>query len=177
VSFVVRTAVDPNLIGPQIGAVVARLAPKLPVVDMRTQSEEIDKLLFPERLLARLSSLFAALALALACIGLYALLSYEVTRRTREVGIRMTLGAQRGDVRRMVVKQGLGLTAIGILIGVGVATAATRPLETLLFGVAPTDPLVLGGVSVLLLVVAFLACYLPARRATRVDPMVALRSE
>src|SRR5262249_52911116 len=113
----------------------------------------------------------------LACIGLYALLSYEVERRTREVGIRMALGARRGQVLRMVVAQGLGLTAAGVALGIAAAVAATRYLQSLLYGIAPTDPLVLAGVSLLLVAVALLACWLPARRATRVDPMVALRCE
>jgi ABC-type antimicrobial peptide transport system permease subunit len=127
--------------------------------------------------MARLSSLFAALALVLACIGLYALLSYEVERRSREVGIRMALGARRDQVLRMVVVQGLGLTALGIGLGVGGAALLARQLEGMLYGVGPTDPVVFAGVPILLLVVALLACYLPARRATHVDPMVALRSE
>ena len=177
VSFTVVSASEPALLVPAIRAVIARLAPKVPVVQVRTQRDEIGRLLFRERLMARLSTLFAVVALALACMGLYALLSYEVLRRSREVGIRMALGAQRGDVRRMVVKEGLALTGLGVVLGLGATVAATRSLESMLFGVTPTDPLVLGGVSVLLLVVAAVACYVPARRATRVDPMVALRSE
>ena len=177
VSFEVRTVADPALLVPAIHALVGRLAPKLPVVDVKTQSEEIERLLFPEKLMARLSSLFAALALVLSCIGLYALLSYEVARRAREVGIRMALGAQGRDVLRMVVAQGLALTAVGIVLGVGAAVAVTRYLQTLLYGVEPTDPAVLLAVSGLLLVVAFIASYVPARRATRVDPIVVLRSE
>jgi ABC-type antimicrobial peptide transport system permease subunit len=177
VNFEVRAVTDPTLLVPAIKAVVGRLAPKLPVVNVKTQAEEIETLLFPERVMARLSSLLAVLALVLACIGLYALLSYEVAQRFREIAIRMALGAQRGDVRRMVVKQALGLTVCGIVIGIVVAVVITRHLQTLLYGVEPTDPLVLGTVSGLLLVVAFVACYLPARRATLADPMIALRSE
>jgi hypothetical protein len=177
VSFEVRTRAEPTALVPAIRAAVGRLAPRLPLVDVKTQSDEIEQLLFREKLMARVSTLFAVLALGLASIGLYALLSYEVARRSREVGIRMALGAQRGDIRRMIVAQGLALTAAGIVLGLGAALAATRALDGLLYGVAPTDPLVLGGVSALFVAVAVLACYLPARRATRVDPMVVLRDD
>jgi ABC-type antimicrobial peptide transport system permease subunit len=113
----------------------------------------------------------------LACIGLYGLLSYEVARRTREIGIRAALGAQRQDVLRMVIKQGLVLVVFGLVAGVMVAFGATRFLQSLLFGVKPTDPWTFAAVCGLLISVGVLACYIPARRATRVDPMVALRYE
>jgi ABC-type antimicrobial peptide transport system permease subunit len=160
---------------PGIRAVVARLAPRLPLVDLKTQVEEVERVLFKERLMARLSILFGAIALGLACIGLYALLSYEVSQRAREVGIRMALGARHGDVRLLVVRQGLVLTLAGIFAGTAAAFVATRFLAGMLYGVPPTDPMVLAGVPVLLVAVAAFACYLPARRATRVHPMVVLR--
>jgi ABC-type antimicrobial peptide transport system permease subunit len=115
--------------------------------------------------------------LLLACIGLYGLLSYEVARRTREIGIRAALGAQRLDVLRMVIRQGLVLVIFGTVAGIVASFLATRFLETLLFGVRATDPWTFLAVSGLLVTVGFLACYIPARRATRVDPMVALRYE
>ncbi len=134
-------------------------------------------LLFQERLIARLSSFFGLLALLLACIGLYGLLSYEVARRTREIGIRMALGAQSGDVLRSVVGHGIALAAIGAAIGTAASFGVTRFLGSMLYDVKPSDPFTLVGVTVLLLLVALAACYIPARRATRVDPLVALRYE
>src|SRR5205085_9110766 len=120
VAFEVRTAGDPQALIPAIREAVAQLNPNLPLRDVTTQSQQIDRLLFQERLVARLSGFFGLLALALACIGLYGLLAYEVARRTREIGIRSALGAQRGDVVRLVVKQGLVLALIGAVAGIGV---------------------------------------------------------
>jgi putative ABC transport system permease protein len=116
-------------------------------------------------------------ALALTCIGLYGLLSYDVARRTREIGIRSALGAQRHHVLSMVVGQGLSLVLAGTLAGIGFAFVVTRYLQHLLFGVGPTDPVTFVAVSVILAAGALLACYIPARRATRVDPVVSLRFE
>jgi ABC-type antimicrobial peptide transport system permease subunit len=149
----------------------------LPVIRMTTQSETIDQLLFNERLLTRLFVLLGVLGLLLTCIGLYGLLSYEVTRRTREIGLRTALGAQRRDVLLLVLGRGLALMTCGALAGIGVAMAATRLLESFLYGVRPNDPLTVAAVAVLLIAVGALACPLPARRATRTDPMVALRHE
>jgi predicted permease len=156
---------------------VNKIDRNLPVIRMRTQSETIDRLLFNERLLARLFGLFGVLGLVLTCIGLYGLLSYEVARRTRELGIRTALGARRRDVLQLVLRQGLALVILGAAGGVGVAMAATRLLASLLYGVHPNDPLTVAAVAVLLMAVGAIACFLPARRATRVDPMVALRYE
>ncbi|MGB6524724.1 MAG: FtsX-like permease family protein, partial [Candidatus Acidiferrales bacterium] len=126
---------------------------------------------------AQLSGFFGALALILACIGLYGLLSYEVSRRTREIGIRMALGAQQRDVLRLVVGQGIMLAIVGAVVGIGVALGVTRYLKSMLYDIHANDPATMIGVAILLMLVAIAACYIPARRATRVDPMVALRYE
>ena len=176
-AFEVRTAADPQALLPAIRRVVAEINPDLPLFQVTTESEQIDRLLFQERLIARLSTFFGLLALVLASIGLYGLLSYDVARRTREIGIRMALGAQEGDVLRLVVKQGLALALVGAVVGVGVALGVTRYLASMLFDVKTNDPVTIVAVAVILGVVAFTACYIPARRATRVDPLVALRYE
>jgi predicted permease len=176
-TFEVRTAADPQALLPSIRHVVAQLNENMPLFSVTTESQQIDRLLFQERLVARLSAFFGLLALVLACIGLYGLLSYEVSRRTREIGIRMALGAQEGDVLRLVVKQGLALAVVGAVVGIGVALGVTRYLTSMLYGVHANDPVTIGAVAVLLALVALAACYIPARRATRVDPMVALRYE
>jgi predicted permease len=175
--FALRTALSPQALLPAVRKAVSDLDNNLPLFDIRTQTERIDRLLFTERLLARLASLFGLLALLLACLGIYGLLSYEVARRTREIGIRAALGAQRTDVLRLVGTQGLGLIILGAAVGIVGAIAVTRALRSLLFEVQPGDPLTLIAVSTLLLIVGIAACYIPARRATKVDPMVALRYE
>ncbi len=162
---------------PAIRRVVADLNANIPIFHITTESEQIDRLLFQERLIARLSAFFGLLALVLACVGLYGLLSYDVSRRTREIGIRMALGAQQREVLRLVVKQGLTLAFVGAVAGVAVALAVTRYLTSMLYGVHANDPLTIAAVAALLCLVALAACYIPARRATRVDPLVALRYE
>ena len=176
-SFEVRTAADPQALLPAIRRVVAELNANIPIFHITTESEQIDRLLFQERLIARLSAFFGLLALVLACVGLYGLLSYEVSRRTREIGIRMALGAQGRDVVHLVVKQGLMLALVGTAAGIAVALAVTRYLTSMLYGVHANDPITIAAVAALLCLVALAACYIPARRATRVDPLVALRYE
>ena len=177
VSFELRTAMNPTSVIPAVREIVNQIDNNLPLFNIITESQSIDQLLFQERLIARLSSLFGLLALVLACVGLYGLLSYEVTRRTREIGIRMALGAQQRNVLGIVVGQGIGLASVGVLAGAGAAYGATRYLGSVLYDVHPGDPITLIAVSLILMVVAMAACYVPARRATRVDPMVALRNE
>ena len=176
-SFEVRTAADPQALLPAIRRVVADLNANIPIFLITTESDQIDRLLFQERLIAHLSSFFGLLALVLACVGLYGLLSYEVSRRTREIGIRMALGAQERDVLRLVVKQGLTLAFVGAVAGIAVALAVTRYLTSMLYGDHANDPITIASVAALLCLVALAACYIPARRATRVDPLVALRYE
>jgi predicted permease len=176
-SFELRTAADPQAILPAIREVVSQVNTNLPLYDVKTESEQIDRLLFQERLVARLSSFFALLALVLACVGLYGLLSYEVSRRTREIGIRMTLGAHQGSVLKLVLRQGIVLAIVGAALGIAVALGVTRYLSSMLYNVRASDPATIAGVAILLALVAFAACYIPARRATRVDPMIALRYE
>jgi putative ABC transport system permease protein len=147
------------------------------VTDLQTMDTLIDDQLFRERSLSSLVGFFSLLALVLACLGLYGTLSYNVVRRTCEIGVRMALGAQRQTVLSLVVRQGLKLVLIGIGIGLGVALAATRLVSSLLYGVTATDPLTFVGVSLLLIVVSLIACGLPARRAAGIDPMTALRYE
>jgi predicted permease len=175
--FALKTAINPQALLPGVRKVVSDVDNNLPLFDVRTQTERIERLLFNERLLARLATLFGLLALVLACIGLYGLLSYEVARRTREIGIRAALGAQNRDVLRLVGRQGLVLVALGIAFGTVAAMGVTRSLGRLLYGVQPSDPITFFGVCALLTIVGLAACYIPARRATRVDPMVALRYE
>ncbi|HEY6449019.1 MAG TPA: ABC transporter permease [Acidobacteriaceae bacterium] len=176
-TFEIRTAPAPASLMPAVRSVVNSVDANIPVIRMRTQTDSIDRLLFNERLVARLLGLFAALGLLLACIGLYGLLSFEVERRTREIGIRTALGAQRSTIWSMVVRHGIVLVALGALAGCGAAFGVTRLLTSLLYDVRPTDPVTFALTAALLLLVGILACSLPARRATRVDPMSALRCE
>jgi predicted permease len=175
--FELRTAADPNALVPQVRQIVSRVDNNLPLFDVRTQTGQIEQTLYRERLMSRLSSLFALLALVLACIGLYGLLSYEVARRTRELGIRMALGAQRRELMRLVVRRGLLLALAGAVIGIGAALAVTQLMAAMLYGVRPYDPATFAGVCILLVLVALGACSIPALRAMQVNPMVALREE
>jgi predicted permease len=176
-SFEVRTRMNPTAVAASIRSVVSQMDSNLPVFNVHTQAELIDQLLFQERMIAKLSGFFGILALVLACIGLYGLLSYEVSRRTREIGIRMALGAQRGGVMRLVVGQGIVLAITGAMVGIGVALGVTRYLKSMLYDIHANDPATIAGVAILLTLVAVAACYVPARRAMGVDPMVALRYE
>ena len=176
-NFEVRTAGDPkNWVGP-VREAVHELDANLPLFDVRTQVEQIEQATFQERLFARLSSFFGLLALALACVGLYGIMSYGVSRRTNEIGVRMAFGAGRCDVLDLVVRQGLQLTILGVIFGVAAAWALTRFLTSFLYGVRPADPVTFGLVPLAVILVSILSSYIPARRATKVDPMVALRYE
>jgi predicted permease len=176
-SFAVRTVGDPAASISAIRQAVQSIDRNLPLFGVRAQSELIALSFARERLFATLSSFFGLLALALVSIGLYGVMSYTVARRTHEIGIRMALGATGGAVLRMALGEALWLVLTGSAIGLVAALAATRWLTHLLYGVTPADPLTLGLATLLLLAVATLAGYLPARRAARVDPLVALRHD
>jgi putative ABC transport system permease protein len=152
------------------------LAPDVPV-KFSTFADEMGGWLADRRFLLLLVGLFAAAALALAAVGIYGVVAFSVARRTQEIGIRMAIGARRGNVLCLVLGEGARMAALGVVIGIGVSLEITRLLSTLLFGVSATDPLTFGGVAVLLSLVALAASYIPAHRATKVDPMVALRYE
>ena len=175
--FEVRTAGDPNNVVALIRNLINRQDSNLPMSDVKTQSEQIDMLLARERIIVQLSSFFGIVALLLACVGLYGLLSYEVSHRTREIGIRMALGARRSHLIRMVVSQGAALALTGTATGVAAAIGVGRLLATMLYGVKPSDPATLMLVALLLMLVALAAAFIPARRASTVDPMIALRYE
>jgi predicted permease len=176
-NVVIRTPLAPAALANTIQRTVASLDPTLPVVGLRAMDEVFDEAIGRPRLLAQLLTIFAALALLLSTIGTYGVLSYMVTERRREIGIRVALGATRQSVMRMVLGQGLGLTFAGVAIGLVLAIAAGRLLASLLFGVTAIDPVTITAVVALIGTVALIACFVPATSATRVDPMVALRVE
>ena len=175
--FQVRSAGYPAGLIPLLRDTVHKMDPSLPLMDVSTQTELTAEALTEERIMARLSSFFGLLALLLASIGLYGTMAYSVTRKTREIGIRLALGAAPKNVLRMVIGQGLRLTLAGVVVGILVALEATRLISKMIYGVAATDPVTFAVVTAFLVVVALVACYVPARRATRVDPLVALRYE
>jgi len=176
-NIVLRTSLPPASFASTIEGAVRELDRSLPIVRLRNVEEVFTESIRRPRLLANLLVAFAALALLLAALGTYGVLAYMVTERRREIGIRMALGAERGTVLGAVLGQGLKLTGIGLAIGIAGALALTRLMETLLFGVRPTDPMTLVSVAACITLVAAVACYLPAYRATRVDPVVVLREE
>jgi putative ABC transport system permease protein len=173
----VRTATDAPTMLAAVRREAQALDATLPVYNLQTLAQQKDGSLYTERLAAALLTLFGLLALALAAVGIYGVLSYAVTERTRELGIRMALGAQPRDLLKLVVGQGMALVLIGLGLGVSASFALTRLLAKLLFGVSATDPLTFVVIPLLLASVALLACWIPARRATKVDPLAALRRE
>lgn len=175
-TFALRVAGDPLAIAPRARDLLREIDAHLPVFGMRTQRAQRDTTLSQERQFARMSSLLGAIALVLACIGVYGILSYSVQNRTREIGIRVALGARYRDVVRLVARD-LSPIAAGVVVGLGAAMVTTRWLESLLFGLTPMDPVSLASATGLLAAVAMFAAWLPARRASRVDPVVALRNE
>jgi len=172
-----RTEGLPSAIAPAVRQTIHDAAPNLPIVTITTQMESIERRFRQERLFAQAYALFGGIALLLAAVGLFGLMSYNVARRTPELGIRMALGAQRGRVLGMVMMESMLLVAIGVIAGVSVALAAGRFVSTLVFGLSATDAATILIAAGVLGVVSALAAYLPARRASRVDPAIALRAE
>jgi len=176
-NLVVRTQGDPANLAAAIRQEVKTIDPDQPIAAVKTMDEWVATAVSAPRYRTSLLALFALVALILASTGIYGVMSYSVTQRTREIGVRMALGAGQLDVLKLVVRQGMVLVVIGVVIGLAGAFALTRVMSSLLFEVTPKDPLTFTVVAVFLTVVAFVACYIPARRATRVDPLVALRCE
>jgi putative ABC transport system permease protein len=176
-SFVIRVTSEPAGLISAVRGVVAEVEPNQPLHNVMTMEQRLANTTTSRRLNTTLLGSFAGVALLLTVVGIYGVMSYAVTQRQREIGVRMALGAQRGDVLRLVIGEGMKLVLIGALLGLGGALALTRLLKTLLFGVSATDPLTFIVIAALLIIVALLACWIPARRATKVDPLVALRYE
>jgi len=175
--FVVRTDGDPGALSAALRRAVREVAPTAIASPVTTMEQQLSEQLSPQRFQTGLLALFSLVALVLAGVGVYGVMHYSVTRRSYEIGLRVALGARPADVLRLVLGEGLGLAAVGLLLGLLGALAATRILASLLFATSTTDPLAFGGVSLALLAVALGACHLPARRALNVEPMVALRHQ
>jgi putative ABC transport system permease protein len=176
-ALVVRTSSDPATLLDSIRREIHSVDPNIAPTDLETMQQYMSLPLFPARTTGLLLGVSGFLALVLTIIGLLGVISYIVSQRTHEIGVRVSLGAQRSDILNLVVRHGLFLTLVGLVIGLGIAFGAVQLLSSLLYGVVPTDPITFIGVTALLCAVTLLACYLPARRAMRIDPMVAMRHE
>jgi len=176
-TLLVRTTVDPMRVAADVRAAIHAVDARVPQYDVNTMDRAVEGTLSQQRLLAILATAFGALALGLAAIGLYGILSYGVTQRTGEIGVRMALGAQRAGIMRLILGETGRLVAIGIVIGIGAAIAGARTVEKMLYGVTPADAGSIAMAAVILAGAGLLAGYLPARRASKVDPIVALRNE
>jgi ABC-type lipoprotein release transport system permease subunit len=173
----IRTSGDPEQLAALLRNQVKELDPHLPLYNVKSLAAQIDQSLLSERLVTWLCSAFGLLATLLVALGLYGVLTFSVARRTREIGIRVALGAQRRDVLRLIITHGVILVGAGIVIGIGASFALSRVMTTLLFGISPTNALTFAVAALMLMAIALIACYVPARRATKVDPLVALRYE
>jgi predicted permease len=176
-TYAIRTQLSPAAIVPALRNVVQQADRDLPMIDIRTQREQIDANMQMERTFAALTAGFGVLALALACVGIYGIMAYSVANRRNEIGIRMALGAQPGQVRGMILRESTWLAVAGIVVGVGAALLLTRLVKSMLYGIQPYDPATLAGGVLILLAVALAASWIPARRAAGVQPMEALRHE
>lgn len=176
-SFILRTSGDPLSFSNAIRTEVGQMDPNVVVRNVRSMEQLVDRSVAPQRFEMSLLGLFAAVGLLLSAVGIYGVMAYSVSQRTQELGVRMALGAQARDVRNLVLKQCMALALTGVIIGLAASLALTRLMKGLLFGVSPTDPLTLVGVAVFMVLVALFACFVPARRATKIDPLTALRYE
>jgi predicted permease len=176
-AFIVRTSGDPVQMVAALRREVQSVDRGISLREVKTLEERVDEYLFQERIVAKLASFFSLLALSLTCLGLYGVLAYAVGRRTQEIGVRIALGARPRDVLKLIIKQGVWLTLIGVWLGLVAAFGVMRLLRGFLFDVTPTDPLTFASIALLLTTTALLACYIPARRASKVDPMIAIRYE
>lgn len=175
--FIVRTWSNPHAVIGDVRRAISQIDPQLPIYNVLTQTEQIDLYLTQERMFADLVSMFGILALGLACVGLYGVMAYSVSRRTQEIGIRVALGAARSSVSAMVLREGMVVVLIGVAIGIPAAVGLMRLIQSLLWNVRPFDPAILAAAAAVLCVVALIAIAVPAYRATRIDPMEALRCE
>lgn len=176
-TLIVATDGSPAAIVPQVRRVLQSIDSRLPILNISTLDEQIEHSFAPQMRVTELCSVFSVIALALAAVGIYGSTAYLVARRTPEMGIRMALGAQRGDVLWLVLKENLAVLLAGLLVGLPAALAATRLIRGLLYGVEPADPIAIAAAGLLIVVAGLTAAFLPARRATKIDPMVALRYE
>jgi putative ABC transport system permease protein len=177
VTLLVRAVGDPANLAPAVRREIRRLNNDVPVFAVRTMSEQIGEALATDRMIAALLGVFGGIALVLAVVGVYGVVSYAVTQRVREIGVRMALGARGADVLKLVIGRGMKLVMTGVAFGLAMSFALTQLTASLLFEVSASDPVTFTGIAALLTTAALLACWVPARRATKVDPMVALRCE
>ena len=175
--FVIRTAADPASLIPIVRREALALNPELPILELKTMREHLSLMLTPPRLAAAALGVFGTLAILLASVGLYAVVAFSVVRRTKEIGIRVALGATRRQVIRLIVSEGMALVGAGVAVGFALAAIATRPLGAYLYGLDSFDPVTFASVAALLAGTALVANYLPARRALRIDPLKAIRYE
>jgi putative ABC transport system permease protein len=176
-NLIVKSAADPAALTSAIRGAIASIDKDQPIFAIATMQELVNSSVSTRRITLILLGLFSALALVLAAIGIYGVISYSVAQRTHEIGIRMALGADGGGVLRMILAQGVKIAGAGVVIGLGASFGLTRLMTKLLFSVSAADPLTFAAVAIVLVLVAMLACYIPARRALRVDPIIALRYE
>jgi putative ABC transport system permease protein len=175
--FVMRTAIDPGALAPAIAGRVQAVDSQQPVFNVKTLQQRLDDSVAQPRFRATLLTILAGIALVLASVGIYGVMAYYVTQRTHEIGVRMALGARRGDILKLVLRQGLTLVVIGIVVGLVAMLPLSRVISSLFFGISPTDVATFAGIPLLAIVVAATAIYIPARRAMDVDPIIALRYE